>query len=69
MFSPHDFAEWMLAERELAAGTNASEDTDESGDWDYDFFDVLDEVEELVASQVGALRTEAASLKRWGCIE
>ena len=29
----------------------------------------MDEVEELVASQVGALRTEAASLKRWGCIE
>ena len=29
----------------------------------------MDEVEELVACQVGALRSDAASLKRWGCIE
>ena len=28
----------------------------------------MDEVEELVACQVGALRSDAASLKRWGCI-
>ena len=29
----------------------------------------MDEVEELVVCQVGALRSNAASLKRWGCIE
>ena len=29
----------------------------------------MDEVEELVACQVGALRIGAVSLKRWGCIE
>ena len=29
----------------------------------------MDEVEELVVYQVGALRSDAASLKRWGCIE
>ena len=29
----------------------------------------MDEVEELVVCQVGALRSDAASLKRWGCID
>ena len=29
----------------------------------------MDEVEELVVCQVGALRSKAASLKRWDCIE